>query len=128
MNAHEKKNIINLKGGPCKMDLMNALAYAMDRDRKFTVEFLCEDGERLTVRVYALSHEDGSGQSFNGKCHIVMRSGNPETIKKIRAQGIQTVQRPCDFYFHCGSRKGWIDLEPAVYLPGHMRDDSQTHQ
>ena len=68
-------------GGPSKHVLIDAFKYAHDKNAKIGLEFKVEicKGSYLTIEdftIVAISHEDGSGESFNlsGSCSDFGRS------------------------------------------------------
>lgn len=98
---------VQIKTGPSREALFDALKYACDKENPHTVEFegfYGRDGDpvraaqmRFRMCVQGIRHEDGSGLSFIVKGHI---------IGKSRFPGMK------EFYYNARTRTGYMRLTP----------------
>lgn len=96
----EKKELINITGGPCLSELFDALKYAYCKDHPFQVYFRF-NGEKHAARISAIEHEDGSGQSFLVKGYTnFYRSRDTD----------QSVPNPFTGYYSALNRTGQLEI------------------
>lgn len=124
MNTNNITNVTyRIHGGPSRDLLIDALKYAYDDNVEVVLDFGIAEGytsdpnkgaaafvklPAKAFRIERLSHEDGSGQSFNFSGYCLAGSANEAFL------------RPYGFsaYFNTKSREGWIKFsEDASALP-----------
>lgn len=106
---------IKIANGPSKMDLVMSLAYAYDKHNTIIVHFVDQKGVTYPAIVRAISHEDGSGASFNINGSIDLygpRCRHP--VSAIKPTDI--ARMGCNFsgYYHAGSRTGALKVETLL--------------
>ena len=107
-----------IRGGPSRDLLIDAFKHAYDDNVEVVLDFGIAEGytsdpnkgaaafvklPARAFRIERLSHEDGSGQSFNFSGYCLAGHTN----EALRPYGFEA-------YFHCRSREGWIKFTEST--------------
>lgn len=108
------KYYVNIVSGPSKLDLIDSFMHAMDKEHVHRVEFTVA-GKTQTTKIQSsiigLSHEDGSGESFNLLLNI-----SDESADMLLTKGYSEIQwlghyKCINAYYNAKSRTGTITIK-----------------
>ncbi len=109
MHYQEKQCVIDIVGGPSKMDLLMSFAYAYDEERAFPTKMKDASGAIYGIIPTSVSHEDGSGDSFNLRGRIM--SLYPGSMTKSLRVCAPYLPGTFSGYYDAQGRKGTLNVE-----------------